>query len=111
MGGSLEDGHYLVTLNTDLVTTKPGGAGKMLQPDTPGGTVVLRRIHRLFGDVNGDGFVNALDKAAFDRANRTRDGSSAYRDIFDYDGNRAINDKDLVAFEGRFHQYRHSLAW
>jgi hypothetical protein len=110
-GGSLEDGRYLLTLNTDLVTTKPGGAGKQLQSDLPGGTTVWRRFHRLFGDVNGDGVVNGVDKSAFDQAYRTHQGLSAYRAIFDIDGNRAIDDKDWAAFKARFNKFRQTLAW
>jgi hypothetical protein len=61
--------------------------------------------------VNGDGVVNGPGRTAFDRANPSRDGSSAYRGIFGADGNRLIDARDLLAFKARLNKYRQTLNW
>jgi hypothetical protein len=53
---------------------------------------------RLFGDVNGDGKVDATDQTAFMAAYRSRSGMANYRGYFDYDGNGMVDSSDYYQF-------------
>jgi hypothetical protein len=78
-GGSLEDGRYTLRY---------------------GGSVVLDPSHlfRLFGDVNGDGQVDASDQSAFLAAYRSRNGMANYHSYFDYNGDGMVDSTDYYQF-------------
>ena len=91
-GGSLSDGVYRLTLHPASVLNAATG--------TPlaGGDEVLSTFHRLYGDADGNGSVNASDYTRFKRAF----GSAAYDAAFDADGNGVVNTLDYLNFRKRF---------
>jgi hypothetical protein len=82
LGGSLADGRYALTTH--------GGAAQ--------GADRVDSFFRLFGDVNGDGRVDATDLAAFSRAYRSRTGMANYVWYLDYDANGMIDSTDYYQF-------------
>jgi hypothetical protein len=93
-GGSLIDGRYTLT----LVASKIQGAGGFLDGDGNGAggddRVVL--THRLFGDADGDGDVDATDFGAF------RGAFGSGNPAFDFDGDGDVDAADFGAFRQRF---------
>jgi hypothetical protein len=99
-GQSLIDGAYQLT----VVASKVSGTGGLLDGNGDGtagdnfATPVAGpgRIHRLFGDADGDGDVDATDvgsvRAAFGGTNPT----------FDFDGDGDVDATDFGAFRQRF---------
>ena len=92
--GSLDDGNWTLTVDHTKVTAVSGGA-------TMAADYTQTGIKRLFGDVNGDGFVNITDLGAFRAAIGSQAGDGAYDPALDYDGNGFINIADLGAFRDR----------
>jgi hypothetical protein len=82
VGGSLPDGRYALTV-----------AGKTV----PGGG-----FFRLYGDVNGDGQVDAADLAAFLAAYRSRKGMASYRAYLDFNADGLIDSVDYAQFQRRY---------
>ncbi len=102
--GSLKDGVYTLRVLGSMVST----GGIALDGDgngTPGGDRALQ-IHRLYGDVNGDGTVNAFDLSQFRQAFGSSLGDPNYRDYLDFDGDGvisgSINAFDYGMFRDRF---------
>jgi FG-GAP-like repeat/Dockerin type I domain len=93
-GGSLDDGNWTLTVDRTKVTAVTGGAA-MAADYTQAG------IKRLFGDVNGDGFVNITDLGAFRAAIGSQAGDAAYNAALDVNGDGFINIADLGAFRDR----------
>ena len=91
IGGSLADGHYTFTINSALVHLLSGGSYN-------GGVNQTFQFFRMFGDVNGDGKVNATDLVAFNAAMRSKEGSAQYVWYLDYDGNCQIDATDYRYF-------------
>ena len=87
--GSLIDGIYIATLDPSKVTTTGGGTL------AAGGSLTF---HRLFGDVNGNGSVNALDYNQFRGAFGKSTGADGFNDAFDFDGSQSINALDYNQF-------------
>jgi hypothetical protein len=100
-GGSLADGVYQLTIVASAVT----GIGGNLDGDGNGTggdnyqtpTTGVGRLHRLFGDNDGDGDVDATDFAAFRSA-----FGAATNLAFDSDGDGDVDASDFAAFRGRF---------
>ncbi|HVS71535.1 MAG TPA: CARDB domain-containing protein [Phycisphaerae bacterium] len=90
-GGSLADGSYTLTMHGDKVHT----AGGTLADST-------LSFFRLFGDLDGNGAVDAGDYAAMRAANGSSVGSPNYIAALDYDGNGTINATDTTAFRQRY---------
>jgi Dockerin type I domain len=91
IGGSLPDGSYtLITLHNkvNVVSGAP-----MTEND-------VNTFVRLFGDVNGDGVVNAADKLLLEQAEA--DPSSPDAADFEYDGTGAIDRTDIAQFAKRY---------
>ena len=90
VGGSLPDGNYtLITLHNKVhVLSGP----PMTQDD-------VNTFVRLFGDANGDGVVNAADKALLEQAEANP--SSEYAPDFEYDGKPRIEKTDIAQFNKR----------
>jgi alpha-amylase len=82
LGGSLPDGRYTLTV---AGSTVPGGS-----------------FFRLFGDVNGDGQVDATDLQAFLAAYRSRKGMANYRTYFDFNADGFIDSVDYYQFQRRY---------
>jgi hypothetical protein len=99
-GGSLIDGAYQLT----IVAANVQGAGGQLDGDGngTGGDDFLTpltgpgRIHRLFGDSDGDGDVDAQDFAGF------RGAFGGTNPTFDSDGDGDVDAQDFAAFRARF---------
>jgi hypothetical protein len=108
---SLADGVYQLTVLSGNVTDANGitldgngdgtpGDNYVSAADSAGGTGP--RLYRLFGDVNGDGVVNALDYGQFRLAYGYGTGDPAYLAAFDADGSGAINAFDFGQFRNRY---------
>ena len=66
-----------------------------------GGDFVLN-LHRLYGDVNGDRFVNGADFAPFRAAFGTTSGDPNYSAALDVNGDGFINGADFAVFRINF---------
>ena len=91
IGGSLADGSYTFTIVSSLIQLESGGLYN-------GGVNQTFQFTRLFGDVNGDGKVNATDLAAFNAAMRSKEGTPPYVWYLDYDQNCQIDATDYRYF-------------
>ena len=91
IGGSVPDGKYtLITLYKKVhVLSGP--------PITSND---VNTFDRLFGDVNGDGVVNSLDKA--DLLEAEANPASPYVPDFEYDGKPGIDKTDIAEFDKRY---------
>ncbi len=104
--GSLADGFFTLTVLSNQVSA----GGQPLDGDgdgTPGGDFVqtgtlANGLFSLYGDVNGDGVVNAFDFSQFRNAFGTSTGDPAYRDYLDFDGSGTVNAFDFGQFRTRF---------
>jgi hypothetical protein len=85
-GGSIDNGVYDVTLNASAATSdyNPAIASQSRATDT---------FYRLFGDINGDGVVNAADNVKLKLALTT------YNPAFDFNGDGVINALDNLHFK------------
>jgi Dockerin type I domain len=91
IGGSVPDGSYtLITLHNKV---KVLSGPPMTAND-------VNTFVRLFGDVNGDGVVNALDKAYLKEAEANP--ASPYAADFEYDGKPVIDKTDIAQFDKRY---------
>jgi len=96
----LIDGSYQLS----VIASHVQGVGGPLDGDGNGAggdnfvtpTVGADRIHRLFGDVDGDGDVDASDFAGFRGAFGSPDP------VFDADGDGDVDSADFVGLRGRF---------
>src|SRR5262249_35250143 len=98
---SLADGRYLLSI-LDGAVTGPGGlaldgdgsgtAGGAYQspPDTAAGGAGQLRLYRLFGDVDGNGWVDALDVGQLRMAFNTFSGQAGYLSYLDADNSGSI---------------------
>jgi hypothetical protein len=85
--GSLSDGMYKLT----VIGSKVQGIGGTMNLDA------TLNVHRLFGDIDGDGSVTAIDFSAF-RLAYGNSGSS----IFDFDGDNEVSAADFNQFRMRY---------
>jgi hypothetical protein len=99
--GSLIDGRYALTVDRTKVTD----VGVAMASDftfadsgQPGG------LYRLFGDANGDRFVNGADFALFRAAFGASTDDPGYNPAFDINGDGTINGADFAAFRRNFGQ-------
>jgi hypothetical protein len=108
---SLADGRYQLTVNAGLVTGSQGllldgdnngtaGGNYVSGTDTFGGTGP--RLYRLFGDVSGDGVVDATDLGLFRSAFNSGLGNPLYLSYLDADNSGAVDASDLGQFRARF---------
>jgi hypothetical protein len=104
VGGSLADGSYSLTVRADLVHDR---WGRELDGDGNGsaGGDRVDGFFRLFGDSDGDGDVDRLDRDHF----RSAFGKSAtdvgYLWYFDFDGDGDVDGLDNGQFNRRFGQF------
>jgi hypothetical protein len=109
--GSLADGRYTLTVLASQVTANGttldgngnGTAGDNYfspadtSPPAPG----QLNLFRLFGDINGDGFVNGVDLIAFRSEIGTATGDPNFIAAFDANNDGFINGLDLIQFRTR----------
>jgi hypothetical protein len=91
--GSLIDGRYTLRVLASQITNIGPLDGNN---DGIGGDDFTFGFHRLFGDADGNGSVDALDFRAF----RLAFGTDSF--VFDFDGDGDVDAADFVAFRGRF---------
>jgi hypothetical protein len=101
IGGSLADGHYTLTIHGGLVHD---GFGQALDGAGTGvaGSDGSDAFFRLFGDSDGDGDVDGLDRDLFRSAFHTTAGAPGYLWYFDFDGDGAVDGRDNGQFNRRF---------
>jgi hypothetical protein len=68
----------------------------------PSGTGL--HLYRLFGDVNGDGFVDLNDLSVLRNAMNSQAGTAAYVACLDANNDGFIDLTDLTAFRDRMNQ-------
>ncbi len=91
-GGSIANGAYTITVSDpDSITAESDGQTLGLATSGFGGAT--QSFYRLFGDINGDGVVNAADNAQFKQALAT------YNAAFDYNDDGVVNGADSVQFK------------
>lgn len=103
--GSLADGVWVLRVNAGKVAaagTAVSMAADFVTPST--GNAAAGRIHRLFGDLDGDRDVDALDNLRFRQAFGAILGQlgPAYQAAFDFDGDGDIDALDNLRFRQRF---------
>jgi hypothetical protein len=102
VGESLADGHYTLTIDGSKIHDDLGQAADA-DGDGFAGGVKTSSFHRLFGDVNGDGQVDASEVAFAAHYNGTRAGDADYLWYLDFDGNGLINGRDQSQVARRVH--------
>jgi VCBS repeat-containing protein len=90
--GSLADGRWMLRVSAAQVR---GSNGVPMAADYTSG------LFRLFGDADGNGLVDAADKAAFDAAYGKKAGQAGYVSFFDFDQDGDIDAKDRNQFRQR----------
>jgi hypothetical protein len=95
-------GHTVATLtfggNGVVAGSLADGRYQLLYQGSP---VQVANFFRLFGDVNGDGQVDATDRTAFLASYRSRRGMPNYRWYFDFNNDGAIDSVDYFQFLAR----------
>jgi fibronectin-binding autotransporter adhesin len=109
---SLADGRYQLTVLGAVVSD--ADLGWALDGDgdgTPGGNYVSPtdtyqgtglHLYRLFGDVSGDGVVDATDLGQFRSTFNANNGQANYLSFLDADNSGAVDASDLGQFRSRF---------
>jgi hypothetical protein len=93
---SLIDGRYTLILDATQIQAAATGLALDGNADgTPGDSSTVQ-THRLFGDADGNGFVDGLDFGAFRAAFGTANSA------FDYDGGGFVDGVDFGQFRQRF---------
>jgi pimeloyl-ACP methyl ester carboxylesterase len=103
IGGSLADGSYTLTVRSDRVHDR---WGRELDGDGNGsaGGDRVDGFSRLFGDSDGDGDIDQLDRDLFQSAFKTSTGDTGYLWYFDFDGDGNVDGRDNGQFNRRFGQ-------
>jgi len=101
VGGSLSDGAYTLTVRADRVHDR---WGRELDGNADGAAGGNRTdgFHRLFGDSNGNGVVDGIDRDRFRFAFGTVAGDTGYLWYFDLDGDGDVDGRDNGEFNRRF---------
>jgi hypothetical protein len=101
VGGSLADGSYTLTVRADHVHDR---WGRELDGDGDGsaGGDRVDGFSRLFGDADGDGDVDRLDRDLFRSAFKTGAGEAGYLWYFDFDGDGDVDGRDNGQLNRRF---------
>jgi hypothetical protein len=101
VGGSLADGSYTLTVRADRVHDR---WGRELDGDGNGvaGGDRVASFFRLFGDSDGDGDVDRLDRDRFRSVFKKSAGEVGYLWYFDFDGNGEVDGRDNGQFNRRF---------
>jgi hypothetical protein len=108
---SLADGRYQLNIDATMINDTNGNAldgngdgvagGNYSSPaDTFGGTGL--HLYRLFGDVSGDGVVDATDLGQFRSTFNANTSQANYLAFLDADNSGAVDASDLGQFRSRF---------
>lgn len=92
IGSSLPDGQYEMRIPRDAAI---GALGASLSHDH------VEVFHRLFGDSNGDRYVDHVDYTAFVRSFRSGEFGQRYVSHFDFDADGEIDKDDAEAIRNR----------
>ncbi len=97
-GGSIANGAYTITIAdpNSITAVSDGQALSLLPGQAPAAgdpDHATQSFYRLFGDINGDGVVNAADNLQFKQALTT------YNAAFDYNGDGIVNASDNLKFK------------
>ena len=98
--GRLPDGGYVLTIDGEQIVD---GSGQAVDGDRDGmsGGDWVDTFFRLYGDSDGDGDVDEIDRAVFRSVRGTRRGDPGYLPFLDFDGDGRINKKDARQFRRR----------
>jgi len=101
VGSSLADGTYTLTIRGDRVRDL---VGRELDGDLDGngGGDRVDGFHRLFGDSDGDGDVDSLDRGRFRSAFGTIAADADYLWYFDFDGDGDLDGRDNGQFNRQY---------
>jgi Dockerin type I domain len=91
-GGSIANGAYTITVNDPSAITAVSDSQALSLAGSGIGSAT-QSFYRLFGDINGDKFVNAADNVKFKNALTT------YNAAFDYSQDGFVNASDNVRFK------------
>jgi Dockerin type I domain len=91
-GGSILNGEYVITVN-DPTAILAVADSQQLSLASSGIGSATQSFYRLYGDINGDEFVNAADNVKFKQALTT------YNAAFDYNSDGFVNASDNVRFK------------
>jgi YD repeat-containing protein len=92
--GSLADGIWTLTTDLTKVKTALNVAGS--------GTATTQNIRRLFGDANGDGFVDGADLGDLGATFGLGEGDDGFNFLLDANGDGFVDGADLGDFGARF---------
>ncbi|HQR06333.1 MAG TPA: PKD domain-containing protein [Gemmatales bacterium] len=92
-GLSLPEGQFKLVTRSKYVKNQQGFMMSQDNTDT---------FFRFFGDVNGDGRVDATDLASFNATYGKRAGQAGYLSYLDFDNNGKIDAVDRKAFNARY---------
>jgi len=100
IAGSLVDGKYRLVLHANRIRD---GHGNALDGDADGnaGGNRAHAFHRLFGDSDGDGDVDLLDRDLFRSSFKTSADEAGYLWYFDFDGDGDVDGRDNGQFNRR----------
>jgi hypothetical protein len=98
------DGGYRLTIRGDHVRDLVGREFDG-DRDGNGGGDALETFFRLFGDSDGDGDVDRVDRNRFRSSFNKSAGEAGYVWYFDFDGDGDVDDPDNGQFNRRFGQY------
>ena len=101
--GSLSDGHYTLSINGSQIRDSNGNMVDAGNTGTAGSVGTLS-FHRFFGDMNGDGLVDATDFLVFRAAYVAylSGDLAAYNSALDFDDSGTLTVVDLDAFMTNF---------
>jgi hypothetical protein len=103
IGGSLADGQYTLTIRAVRVQDRWGRELDGNSDGVAGGNRLVG-ISRLFGDSDGDGDVDGLDRDLFRSALTKSVGEAGYVWYFDFDNDGDVDGHDNGMFNRRFGQ-------
>ncbi len=86
MLGSIANGEYSISINPSAVFAAADGT-------TPLAAGRTDQFYRLFGDINGDGVINATDSLKFKKT------LTVYNPAFDSNADGVVNAADNLAFK------------
>lgn len=101
VGGSLADGHYTLTVDGSKITDSTGAPVDAAGSGTPGSSKSLS-FFRFFGDITGNGLVQATDYGPFTRTLGKTSPDAAYKSAFDFNSDNAVDSTDETQFNARF---------
>ncbi len=104
IGGSLADGRYTLTVHGDKVHDAQGQALDGNLDGVVGGDYLDTAISRLFGDVNGDGYLDNAESFLFKNAINKRSDQAGYLWYFDFDGDGKVDVADFTEMKKRYGQ-------